>query len=66
MPSAIRDPKPSDAALVEPAGALSELPQFFRRIAQYPDEFVIHDEAFRGYTFRYPDIARMAVGFAAS
>ena len=45
--------------------ALSELPQFFGRIAQYRDEFVIYDDGFRGYTFRYLDIARMAACFAA-
>ncbi len=65
MPSAIRDPEPSDAAFVERAGALSELPQFFRRIAQYRDDFIIHDDGFRGYTYRYPDIAHMAACFAA-
>ena len=65
MPSAIQEPKPSDPVSVEQARSLSELPQFFRRIAQYPDEFVIHDDGFRGYTYRYPDIARMAVCFAA-
>jgi long-chain acyl-CoA synthetase len=65
MPSAIRDPKPSDAVFVESGGTLSELPQFFSRIAQYHHEFVIHDDGLRGHIFRYPDIARMAVCFAA-
>ena len=65
MPSAIRDPTPSDAAFVESGGTLSELPQFFSRFAQYHHEFVIHDDGFRGHIFRYPDIARMAVCFAA-
>jgi long-chain acyl-CoA synthetase len=42
---------------------LSELPQFFSKIAQYPDEFVIHDDGFRGFTFGYPDIGKMARRF---
>ncbi len=65
MPSAIQEPKPSDRVSVEQARSLSELPQFFGRIAQYPDEFVVHDDGFRGYTYRYPDIAHMAACFAA-
>jgi hypothetical protein len=65
MPSIILDPKPSDAAFVDPAGALSELPQFFSRIAQYHHEFIIQDDGFRGFTFRYQDIARVAKSFAS-
>lgn len=65
MASVIQEPKPPGELSVERPRALSELPQFFRRIAQYRDEFIIHDDGFRGYTFRYPDIARMAVGFGA-
>ena len=63
MPSAIRDAKPPVAISMEPTRALSELPQFFDRIAQYPDEFIIHDNGFRGFTFCYPDIAKLASRF---
>ena len=45
--------------------ALSELPQFFRRIAQYHQEFIIYDDGFRGWTFSYSEIARLATSFAA-
>ncbi len=65
MPSAIRDAQPPVAISMERVRALSELPQFFGQIAQYRDEFIIHDDGFRGYTFRYPDIARMAASFTA-
>jgi len=65
MPSAIQEPKPSDPMSMELARSLSELPQFFGRIAQYRGEFVIHDDGFRSYTYRYPDIAHMAACFAA-
>ncbi len=65
MPSAIRDPQPSDALSVERSRSLSELPQFFGRIAQYRGEFIVYDDGFRGFTFRYSDIARVARAFAA-
>jgi len=65
MPSAIQEPKPSDPVSVEQVRSLSELPQFFGRIAQYRGEFIIHDDGFRGFTFHYPDIARMARSLAA-
>lgn len=45
--------------------APSELPAFLRKIAQYDSEFVVYDDGYRGWTYRYPDIARMAWGFAA-
>jgi long-chain acyl-CoA synthetase len=65
MPSAIRDAKPPVALYMERAGALSELPQFFGRIAQYRDEFIIHDDGFRGFTFGYQDVAGLARSFLA-
>ena len=43
---------------------MGELPQFFSRFAQYRQEFIIHDDGFRGWTFRYTDIARLARVFA--
>jgi len=65
MPSAIRDAKPPVAIFMERARALSELPQFFGRIAQYRDEFIIHDDGFRGFTFGYQDVASLARSFVA-
>ena len=65
MPSAIRDAKPPVAILMERARGLSELPQFFGRIAQYRDEFIIHDDGFRGFTFGYQDVASLARSFVA-
>ena len=54
-----------ESASIEPGAGLSELPQFFSRIAQYKEEFVIYDDGFRGWTFGYRDIARLARAFAA-
>ncbi|MGA2882271.1 MAG: AMP-binding protein [Bryobacteraceae bacterium] len=65
MPSALRDAKPPVAIPMERARALSELPQFFGRIAQYRDEFIIHDDGFRGFTFGYQDVASLARSFVA-
>ncbi len=65
MQSLIREPKPSERASVERGGSLSELPQFFGRIAQYPGEFIIYDDGFRGFTFRYQEIANLARSFTA-
>ena len=65
MPSASRVSEPSGGAYVEPVPGLSELPQFFGRIAQYTQEFIVYDDGFRGWSFRYVDIARLAGSFAA-
>ena len=65
MPSAIRAAKPPVAISMEPVRPLSELPQFFGRIAQYRGEFIILDDGFRGFTFGYPEVARLARSFAA-
>lgn len=65
MPSAIRDAKPPVAILMERARGVSELPQFFGRIAQYRDEFIIHDDGFRGFTFGYQDVVSLARSFVA-
>jgi acyl-CoA synthetase (AMP-forming)/AMP-acid ligase II len=45
--------------------SLSELPRFFQRFKDIHGEFVIYDDGFRGWTFTYPDIARLAENFAA-
>jgi len=65
MASVARDSKPSDKDSFDHVPALSELPQFFRRIAQYHQEFIIYDDGFRGWTFRYVEIGRLAESFAA-
>lgn len=44
---------------------MSELPQFFSRIAQYRQEFIVYDDGFRGWTFRYNDIGQRGRAFAA-
>lgn len=65
MPSSVRVPEAAERASGEPLRTLSELPQFFRRIAQYRQEFIVHDDGFRGWTFTYGDIVRLAGSFAA-
>jgi hypothetical protein len=55
---AIENSNASDA-IVERVPCLSELPQFFSRIAQYRWEFIIYDDGFRGFTFS-------CIGFANS
>ncbi len=47
-----------------PAANLSELPHFFSRMAQYAGEFVIYDDGYRGWTFRYTEVAGLTVAFA--
>jgi hypothetical protein len=61
MSSIARDSEPSDAASLDRVPALSELPQFFRRIAQYHQEFIIYDDGFRGCS-----CVRSSKRFAAS
>ncbi|HEY6340695.1 MAG TPA: AMP-binding protein [Bryobacteraceae bacterium] len=45
--------------------SLSELPRYFQRFKQIRREFVIYDDGFRGWTFTYSEIARLAENFAA-
>lgn len=63
MRSTLQVPELSDRA-TEPVPNLSELPQFFSRIAQYQEEFIVYDDGFRGWTFRYMEIARLARSFS--
>ena len=65
MPPSAIQPEVAGELSIEPAPNLSELPQFFGRIAQYPDEFIVYDDGFRGWTFRYADIAGLARSLAA-
>lgn len=65
MAVAADHPRSLTAGTVEGARKLSELSQFFGKIAQYPNEFVIHDDGFRGFTYRYRDIGKMARRFQA-
>ncbi len=48
-----------------PASRRSELDGYLRRIARYRKEFITYDDGFRGWTFRYDDIGRLAESFAA-
>ncbi len=59
MPPSAIQPEATRELSIESAPNLSELPQFFGRIAQYPDEFIVYDDGFRGRTFRYADIAAL-------
>jgi len=43
----------------------SDLTAFFHRIAQYDREFVVYDDGWRGWKYRYSDIAHMAGALAA-
>jgi long-chain acyl-CoA synthetase len=43
----------------------SELAGFFQRAARYKGEFVTYDDGYRGWTFSYPEIARLSESFAA-
>jgi long-chain acyl-CoA synthetase len=65
MPSALRVPEVAEPPSREPLGRLSELPHFFSRIAQYRQEFLVYDNGFRGWTFSYKEIGRLAGSFAA-
>ena len=65
MVSITRDSEVSDVSSLDRVPALSELPQFFRRIAQYHEEFIVYDDGFRGWTFGYVEIGRLAASFAA-
>ena len=65
MPPSAIQPEVAGELSIEPAPNLSELPQFFGRIAQYPDEFIVYDDGFRGRTFRYADIAGLVRALTA-
>ena len=51
--------------VVIPTRDVSQLPQFFSRIAQYTQEFIVYDDGFRGWTFAYADVVRLAGVFRA-
>ena len=55
---------PSGISADSPAGRTpSELPAFFRRIAEIPAEFILRDDGYRGWSWTYRDVARMAECF---
>ena len=64
MPAELRESKKPGAGSPGTSPRLSELHQFFRRFARYDEEFLIHDDGFRGRTFRYGEVARLAESFA--
>jgi len=39
---------------------LSTLPEFLQRIAQIDGDFIVYDDGWRGWTYRYSDVALMA------
>ena len=47
------------------AATPSALPGFLRRIARIGCEFVVFDDGYRGWSYSYGNIARMAAGFVA-
>src|SRR5579864_1249592 len=55
----------AEAARLVPETAPSELPGFLHRIAQINSEFIVFDDGYRGWSYSYRDMARMAAAFAA-
>lgn len=47
------------------AGRPSKLAGFFQQVAQLNREFVVYDDGWRGWTYRYADVARMARALAS-
>ena len=43
----------------------SELPGYLGRVARIAREFVVFDDGYRGWTYSYAEMARMAGTFAA-
>ena len=43
----------------------SALPEFLQRIAQIDGAFIVYDDGWRGWTYRYGDVAQMAGALAA-
>jgi long-chain acyl-CoA synthetase len=54
--------KPIDAARPQPPSAL---PKFLHRIAQIDGDFIIYDDGWRGWSYRYSDVAQMAGALVA-
>jgi len=65
MPSVSQDSEAREAASPGHSPRLSELHQFFRRMAQIDEEFLVYDDGFRRRSFRYREITGMALSFAA-
>ena len=66
MASLVTDPRQASEPISStPLRGLVDLPHFIREIAQYDNEFVIYDDGYRGWTFRYSEIGRLAGVFAA-
>ena len=58
-PEKLQLPGPSTAA------SPSELPAFFDRIARNDREYVVYDDGWRGWSYRYADIAGMTLALAS-
>lgn len=48
-----------------PSPVPSELPAYLHRVSQIDSEFIVFDDGYRGWTYSYRDMARMAAGFRA-
>ncbi len=59
------NPEPPAVADSSKAAYPSVLPAFFYRIAQANREFVVYDDGWRGWSYRYSDVDRMAHVVAA-
>ncbi|WP_348268760.1 AMP-binding protein [Edaphobacter paludis] len=46
-------------------GTPSALSEFFQRIAQIDSDFIVYDDGWRGWTYRYSDVAQMAGALTA-
>jgi len=66
MASLTTNPKPSEvvASPDNRGQGLSDLAHFIRKIAQYGNEFIVYDDEYRGWTFSYSQIGRLAGAFA--
>src|SRR5579862_7332634 len=65
MPAVSQDSEVGKVAVPSFSPRLSELQQFFRRMAQFDQEFLVHYDGFRCRTFRYREITDLAASFAA-
>lgn len=64
MVSPVPNPEQPPPASLTPVSR-SELPVFFNLIAKHKREYVVFHDGWRGWTYPYPDIARMARALAA-
>ena len=56
---------PAEASIPSETDGPSTLPAFLRSMTQHDREFVVYDDGWRGWSYRYRDIADMAAHVAA-